>query len=167
VNGGSGTAVMLTGAGGGTFVADSADNTTVFGGSGQAAMYGTADGDQLTAMGNLGDYLQAGAGNETLCGANSAGNDTLVGGTGNAFMSAGSGSDTFRFVSGQAGGNYFVENFDPAKDKIQLVGYGASANDNARASQQPDGANGSIFTLPDGSRVDLSWVGSLNQRIFA
>jgi len=73
-------------------------------------------------------------------------------GSGESTVQAGSASALIQFVSGEAGGLDFVENFDPAADMLALTGYTESAAEQSVASQYDSGGD-SWLALPDGTVV--------------
>ena len=206
--GGTGT-VTVQGAGGsdtvfangatGLFASGTAGNSVIIGGSTSApvvstfvdaggfhvtsgqVLVGIANGDQLVAGQTGAEYLQAGAGNETLDGSQSLGNDTyfagrnvvfpngtfyavtqintgagastVYGGNGFSTVAAGSGTATFAFVQGvAAGGTMTITNFDPSRDQVRLYNYAAGAAQAAVAGAQV-GPNGTTVTLSDSTQI--------------
>lgn len=216
--GGTGT-VTVQGAGGsdtvfangstGLFAAGVAGNSVIVGGNTGAAavstfvdasgfhvtsgqvLVGIANGDQLVAGQSGAEYLQAGAGNETLNGSQSTGDNTyfagnnvnfpdgtfyavtqistgagastVFGGSGFSTVTAGSGNTTFSFVQGvAAGGTMTVTNFDPAHEQVRLYNYAAGTAAAAVAGAQV-GPGGTVVTLSDNTRIVFQgYTGGLN-----
>lgn len=221
--GGTGT-VTVQGAGGqdtifangatGLFASGTAGNSAITGGSTGAAvvstfvdsggfhvtngqvLVGIANGDQVFAGLSGAEYLQAGAGTETLDGSGSTGSNTyftgqnvnfssgtfyavtqvttgagastVFGSTGFSTVTAGSGGATFTFVQGVAGGGVMtVTNFNPAQDQVRLYNYGGSAAQAAVAGAQV-GAGGTTVTLSDNTRIVFQgYTGGFNGSSFA
>ncbi|HEY0185468.1 MAG TPA: calcium-binding protein [Rhodopila sp.] len=162
----------------------SAGNNFLFAGSGSATLIGGGSGDQLFAYGAQHQLLVAGAGNETLSAAFSTGGDTLKAGSGKDLLIGGSGADTFvggsgsatiqagfsgnvfEFINHQAGGTDLIQGiFDPASIKIDLVGYGKGAIDNALHSQTVQGGSVTIG-LTDGTKITFQDVTKLDRSNF-
>jgi len=181
--GGSGGATILGGTGSDTYLGGatsgdqyvkggSAGNNFLYAGGGAATLLGGGSGDQLFASGNANQFLIAGSGAETLSALASFGNVSLVGGSGKDLMIGGSGSDTFtagsgastvqvgftgtntfNFISGSAGGTELVQDIiDPSSIKISLQNYGSGEEAFALNSQAVKG--GSLtMKLSDGTRI--------------
>jgi Ca2+-binding RTX toxin-like protein len=165
-------------------VGGSGGSNFLFAGDGAATLVGGGNNDQLYAYGVQNQFLIAGSGNETLSASFSTGNDsikagsghdlliggggsdTYVGGSGDATVQSGSGGQVFEFINHAAGGTELVQGlFDPTMLKIDLVGYGHGAIDNALASQNVN--NGSVtIGLSDGTKVTFENLTSLNRSNF-
>jgi hypothetical protein len=221
--GGTGT-VTVQGAGGsdtvfangstGLFASGTAGNSVIVGGSTGATAVGTfvdaggfhvtsgqvlvgiANGDQLVAGQSGAEYLQAGAGTETLDGSQSTGNNTyfagnnvnfsngtfyavtqintgagtstVFGGTGFSTVTAGSGNTTLALVQGvAAGGTMTITNFDPAHEQVRLYNYAAGEAQAAIAGAQV-GPAGTTVTLSDNTRIVFQgYTGGFNGNSFA
>lgn len=149
---------------------------TVVGGSGTTDMAGASNTDLTFAGGGTAEFT-AGAGNETLNGANSTGfsffgdttagdsvNDTVVGGSGTdyfatgagtEFFQAGTGTDSFNIASIDGGANLTIADFGGA-DSVSF--------ESAITSQGVDGSNYSV-TLADGTHVEFIGITSLTGHI--
>jgi hypothetical protein len=150
-----------------------------------------ANGDQLVAATNGAEWLQAGAGNETLNGASStanntyytgqnatvngdtfyavtqvatgSGNSTVMGSTGASTVTAGPGGTTYTFVQGQAaGGTMTITDFNPSKDAVRLYGYASGAAQSAISGAQVT-SSGTVVTLSDNTKITfLGYTGGFN-----
>lgn len=180
--GGTGSDTFQGGAGSDLVYGGLGGNNSLVGGTGLATLFGGGTGDRLFAMGTQAQDLVAGIGNETLSAVSSSGavslvassghdtllggtgNDTFAGGTGASTMVGGSGKDIFEFVRSLDGGVDLVQNFTTA-DKIDLVGYGPHAVQDALNSQTF--SNGSVtITLADNTRVTFAGVSELTAKNF-
>lgn len=184
VFGGYGSETIDAGVGGGFFVAGGGGHSHLSAGGGYAQLWGTADGDVLTATGDQSHLLGAGAGNETLNGANSTGVNTYVvaggntvvhGGSGTDFMFAGTGhatlegglgGDFYCFQNGKAGVNTVV-GFSPLRgDVIFLGGFNQAAErDHAVATQVSNGTS-TTLTLSDNTKITFLGVSSISGQSF-
>ncbi len=182
LHGGAGMLEAFGGsAGGNVLTAGSGAATLVGGGSGDLLTGGGA-GDLLIAAASGNDTLIGGSLQESLVGAGgTAANVFLPGaadaviapeaapaviepGSGQTTVSAGSGAELLDFVAGAAGGRVFVTGFDPARDMVQLDGYGSAAGAAAVAAQREIGGS-AWLTLPDGTTVafvGLAHLGAAN-----
>ncbi len=185
---GSGSDTISVGSGGGNVTAGTGGNNILFagagGGSAPVVLHGTADGDQLFAIGSGNVTAIAGAGNETITGAGGApggftvpgstgnntftagtgndtllaggGQDTLNGGIGNGLFVSGTGADTFSFTFG-SGGQDTITGFK-ATDTLQLNGF------NVTASTLPESvvSGSTVLSMADGTTITLSGVSSLD-----
>jgi Ca2+-binding RTX toxin-like protein len=80
----------------------------------------------LSVTGSAAHLLQAGVGNETLNASGSTGNDVILAGMGATTVNAGSGSDSFDFLKGHAGGSVDIYNYN-VSDSINTIGYGGAS----------------------------------------
>jgi Ca2+-binding RTX toxin-like protein len=164
---------------------NSADKTTVYGGSGSLSAVGGTDA--LTFIGGSGSavingeygsmYIVGGSGNLTAFGGCAA--TTFIGGSGNATVSLtscggsvqfGSGSttiteagwgsvDTYSFLAGQAASTDLINNFRVGTDKIILNGVSV-------ASETVSGGSASII-FSDNSHLTLAGVTNLSHLTFS
>jgi len=150
---------------------------TIVGGSGGAMMSGASGLDLVFANSTAAtNVFNAGAGNETLNGANAAGgfaffgdtntadassiNDTVVGGAGNDYFATGGGMENFVAGSGAA---IFEINTVSGGAMITIQDF--SANDSVSFAGSITGstvADGNItYTLSDGTTVDFIGITSI------
>jgi Ca2+-binding RTX toxin-like protein len=205
VQGGASHLLFLGGAGGATIIGGSGSDTysgaaghagrqlieggaggnnVLIAGDGAATLVGGGRNDLLEAYGTAAQWLQGGAGNETLSAALSRGNDSLVagsgndqliggmgndtfvGGAGNSTVTAGAGRSVFTFINHEAGGTEVVQGlFQQDQVRIELQGYSADAVSYALLSQTV--TNGAVtISLPDGTRVTFDDISRLTQANF-
>ncbi len=104
--------------------------------------------------------LYAGSGNDTLLGG--AGTNFMVVGSGAATATGGAGVTVYDAQSGHAGGSLTITDWHAATDYLGLYGYGAGADQAAVASEQSDGAGGTVITLADHTRITFVGVAGLD-----
>jgi len=183
---GSGSDTISVGTGGGSITAGTGGNSILFGGIGgvqsaETYLQGTANGDQLFAIGAGNVTATAGAGAETITGAGGAPNgftvpsstgnnlftagsgndtliagggaDTLVGGAGQALMESGTGPDIFAFTSGN-GSQATISGFKPT-DTLQLTGFGVTTVPSTVTG-------GSVIALADGTTITFTGLTKFN-----
>ena len=152
--GGKGTDLVYGGTGG---------NNLLFAGTGSATLFGGGDGDQLFGGGTQAQALHAGAGNETLFGG--SGGDTFFGSAGSTQMFGFSGSNTYVFTNGQAGGTDTITGFTSGRDQIDLQGYSKNEVTKALKSQTMT-SGGDTITLSDHTTITFAGVNSLSASDF-
>ncbi len=168
LTGDTGSDTVNGGIGGGFFQGGTAGNNVLIAGTGQVTLVGGGNGDLLElTKGNAADFVQAGAGNETLLGGQSKGADVFQAGTGNDSISAGLGSDTFLFANGQAGGKDTISGFGSNHgNTIELQGYASNEVSSALASATTSHGS-TTFTLSDNTTVTLVGVTHLTASNFS
>ena len=115
LNGGIGNDSLMGNAGDDTLFGQNGDDT-LCGGSGNDSLIGNVGADILNGFGQN-DILNGGEGRDTLNGGQ--GNDTLVGGQDRDTLFGRSGSDSFRFLSPNNGGDTIVDFL--GEDRIEIV----------------------------------------------
>ena len=108
-------------------------------------------------VGNNGDNtLDGGAGADSLLG--NGGDDILIGGSGNDQMRGGGGTDEFLFNAGLFGNDTILD-FADGSEAIRFDGI-AGVDDFSDLTVTANGAGWAVITLPDGSRITLTGVGT-------
>jgi Ca2+-binding RTX toxin-like protein len=162
---GTGSDTFFGGAGPDEVHGGTGGNNFLFAGTGAATLFGGGDGDQLFAAGSGAQALHAGAGNETLFGGFSSGQDSFFGGTGNASITAGSGTNLFVFTDGDSGGADTIQGFQSGRDLVDLQSYGHNAVRDALRSQTVVGGTSTI-TLSDHTVITFANAGTLTANDF-
>jgi Ca2+-binding RTX toxin-like protein len=182
LQGGAGAVEAFGGTAGGNVLTAGGGAATLVGGGAGDRLTGDGAGDLLIAAGGGNDTLIGGSGQESLVGTGGTGADIFLPGaadaviapqaapaviepgSGQTTVAAGTGAELLDFVAGTAGGRVFVVGFDPARDMLQLDGYGSAAGAAAVAAQQEIGGS-AWLTLPDGTTVafvGLAHLGAAN-----
>ena len=184
---GTGSDTITLGAGGGIVAGGTAGNNVINGGAGAggSTLFGGGNGDLLAANGFAITTLAAGAGNETLTGANSSannvfyalgtkvtGNVTLQGGNGadsfiigapgTVSVNGGPGQDLIAIVAG-GGGTVNIGNFNAA-EKVTLQGF--ASTEAARALATATVGASTSLVLADGTKVNFVGVTNLTSSSF-
>jgi hypothetical protein len=192
----SATGTIFGGTGALTFVGQSTDaygnpvgslDVTIVGGTGDTNLFGAATTDLVfsNAAGSTAQYM-AGAGNETLNGANAAGgfsffgdlstvdggsiNDTVVGGVGNDYFSTGSGVENLFAGSGAAqfeintvggaGATITISDFSAA-DSVNFAGLSVAQETSLLGTSSSVSDGNLTVTLQDGTKVEFVGITSL------
>ena len=153
---------------GGSEVLDASQSTganTVYGAynqSGTETLIGGTGNDYLDPL-NAAASLLGGGGNDTLVGARF---NSTVAGSGNATLTGGSGSDTFLFKNGYAGGHDYVQDLT-GTDIVNLAYYGYStAGINSLIASATVAGGSSTIMLSDSTQITFVGVASLDPTRF-
>ena len=184
---GSGSYTVNGGQGANLIAGGTAGNNFLGGGTGSvgSTIFGGGNGDVILARGSGTNEVIAGAGNETLTGANSTGSnifftglganagtavDSITGGPGNDVYFAGSGqstinlgaggSDILAIVAGRAGGEVTLQNFNLSTDQVELQGY-APGTASAAIAQNVTLNGGTLLTLSDNTKIYFQGIGQV------
>jgi serralysin len=165
-----GSETVQAGAGGGLLVGGIAGNNHLNATGGPAIIFAGGSGDQIDLANAATDTVLMAGGPETVDATAASGqavvyagsgNDVLTGGSGADLFSAGSGNATltggsdlnaYIFGDGASGGIDVITNWDPARDYVFLIGYGASADAQAVASEVQSGGN-TLVVLADHTQI--------------
>lgn len=182
----TGAVTAIGGSGGGYYKGGASGANLLIGSQGAVTLQGAGPGDVLIATGNSGiQFLQAGAGNETLLGSLSttnnyfvagsganlivagAGNDTIYAGTGASTVTGGGGSDMVVVDAVRSrGGQVTITDFTPGTDVVHLTNYGnPNTPANLAAAAQRVGT-GSRVTLSDGTTITFAGIATVSGGFF-
>lgn len=159
-NANAGTTLISGGGPTEMFNYSAADNTLIAGSGNATLVGGYARGNNLIETGTGADVVSLGWGTDTVVG--SSGSSVVVAGGGHAF---GYGHYLYAFIGGQAGGSMAIGGFNPATDRIDLLGYGAGEMAADLANQQHSGG-AAILTLSDGTRLTFFNLAGLDSGNF-
>lgn len=178
---GTGSATIYGGAGGGSFQGGAAGNNFIIGGLQSSTLTGGGDNDLLIATGRGSQVLNAASGNETLIGSAQA-NNVFYAGSGNTTMSGGPGNNIFWFDAAKTGGagtTHLITDFAQTptqQDFVGLAGFTdphgltgtAAVADiiNSVVHGAVTSGSDTTVTLPDGTKVVLAGVTSVNGHTF-
>ncbi len=167
---GASSETVQSGAGGGLLVGGAGGDNRLTAGGGSTVIFGGGNGDLITLANAQPDAVAMGGGAETVDASAAtashviyagSGNDLVVGGAGGGFIAPGSGNDTisasggvngFLFIAGRTGGTDVITDWDPSRDYVFLIGYGAAADASAARSQTQYGG-GTLLTLADHTQI--------------
>ncbi len=158
---GIGGALMVGGPAGDNLLSTSAGMAIVFaGGAGDLVTFGNAAAD-TAVLASGAETVQGSAATAGFQVYTEAADALVVGGPasdsfdlgrGQCTLSGGGGLNAFVFINGQAGGHDVITDWDPSRDYVFLVNYGAAADGAAVASQVQSGGS-TVVTLADHTQI--------------